>query len=403
MKTISLLLFALSTLLLSSCYITRAYKYRKFELKDIDKFDTAHLPKSNTPFVFAKASMSRYPRLTGSLDSILRTTKTYAFLVIKNDTIIYERYFNGITEDRYLPSFSVAKSFVSTLVAIAHEEGKIKSLQEPITNYLPSLLKRNKHFAQITIQHVLDMSSGVKNSENYSNPFSDVLKLGFTKNIRKKTLRLKIERAPGVNDYKSVNTQLLSLIVEKATGKKIQAYMREKLWQPLGMESDATWNVDSKRRKEVRAFCCLNATARDFAKLGRLFLHNGNWRGQQIVSQDWVQASTHIDTMVKYDGYKNQWWSMYSRKYFTDTTAAVAFAAQQPGKGMSVRSTINREGKKFYNVGYYSGAFHAEGILGQYIYVNPKTNVIIVRLGYYWQHPSTYADGLIYDLGEKLK
>jgi CubicO group peptidase (beta-lactamase class C family) len=400
MKPISILLF---TLLISSCYITRAYKYRKFELKDIDKFDTAHLPKSHTPFVFAKENTSRFSRLTSLLDSTLRNTKTYAFLVVKNDSIIYERYFNDINENHKLPSFSVAKSFVSTLAGMAYEEGKIKSLQEPITNYLPSLLKRDKRFAQITIQHVLDMSSGVKNSENYSNPFSDVLKLGFTKNIRKKTLRLKIERAPGVNDYKSVNTQLLSLIVEKATGKKIQAYMREKLWQPLGMESDATWNVDSKHRKEVRAFCCLNATARDFAKLGRLFLNNGNWNGQQLISQEWVQASTHVDTMVKYDGYKNQWWSTYSRKYFNDTAAAVAFAARQPGKALSIGSRLNREGKKYYFVGYYSAAYHAEGILGQYIYVNPKTNVIIVRLGYYWQHPSTYADGLIYDLGEKLK
>jgi len=251
--TICLLIAACG--LLQSCYIHRAYKYRNFELKDIPKFDTAFLPASTSPFYFKQGSATRYPKLKPTLDSLLANKYTYAFLVIKNDSIIYEKYFDGLNDSLLYPSFSVSKSFVSTLVAIAHEEGSISSLQDPITKYLPSLLKRDKRFSNITIQHLLDMRSGIKSSEEYENPFSDVLKLGFTKNITAKTLKLSIEKNPGNDTYKSVNTQLLGLIVEQATGKKLQQYMHEKLWQPLGMESDATWNIDSRKHETVRDFC----------------------------------------------------------------------------------------------------------------------------------------------------
>lgn len=388
--------------LLQSCYIHRAYKYRKFELKDISKFDTAFLPASTSPFYFKQGSENRYPKLKPTLDSLLANTNTYAFLVIKNDSILYEKYFDGLTDSMQYPSFSVAKSFVATLVAIAHEEGSIKSLQDPITKYLPSLLKRDERFANITIQHLLDMRSGIKSSEEYENPFSDVLKLGFTKNITAKTLKLSIEKNPGNDTYKSVNTQLLGLIVEQATGKKLQQYMHEKLWQPLGMESDATWNIDSRKHETVRAFCCINATARDFAKLGRLYLNSGNWNGQQIVSENWVNSTVSNDSMQYYGGYRNQWWSAPVRREFSDSLEAVVYAGRQSGK-VNFSAVTNSDGQKRYRVYSRNGAYHAEGILGQYVYVHPKNNVVIVRLGHYWQHASFYAEGLIYMIGEELK
>jgi CubicO group peptidase (beta-lactamase class C family) len=391
----------LTVSMLQGCYIHRAYKYRNFELKDINKFDTALLPASTAPFYFKQGSNSQYPKLKPTLDSILANTSTYAFLVIKNDSILYEKYFDGLNDSILYPSFSVAKSFVATLVAIAHEAGSIKSLHEPITNYLPSLLKRDERFSKITIQHLLDMRSGIKSSEEYENPFSDVLKMGFTKNITPKALNVSIETAPGKNDYKSVNTQLLGLIIENATGKKLQQYMQEKLWQPLGMDSDATWNIDSRNHETVRAFCCINATARDFAKLGRLYLKNGNWNGQQIVSENWVNNTISIDTMAKYGGYKNQWWSSPVRTFFDDSLQAVQELNLHPGNA-TLSVVNNNENKKNYRVYYRNGAYHAEGILGQYVYVHPKNNVIIVRLGHYWQHPMYYAENLIYMIGEEL-
>lgn len=397
----TVLMLSLAFAILQGCYIHRAYKYRNFDLKDISKFDTAFLPASTKPFYFKEGSESRYPKLKPTLDSLLENTYTYAFLIIKNDSIMYEKYFDGLNDSMQYPSFSVAKSFVSTLVAIAQEEGSIKSLQDPITIYLPSLLKRDERFSKITIQHLLDMRSGIQSSEEYENPFSDVLKLGFTKNITANTLKLSIEKNPGNDTYKSVNTQLLGLIIEQATGKKLQQYMHEKLWQPLGMESNATWNIDSRKHEKVRAFCCINATARDFAKLGRLYLNKGNWDGKQIVSQNWVNNTVSNDSMIHYGGYRNQWWSAPVRREFTDSLEALQFAKLHASTA-TMSSNKNSAGQKSYRVYYRNGAYHAEGILGQYVYVQPENNVIIVRLGHYWQHPMYYAENLIYMIGEEL-
>lgn len=369
---------------LSSCYITRAYKHRNFELKDLRKFSSDSLYKSSAPYFYAYSS-NHNEKLTAFLDTNLLNTYTYSFLVIKNDSILYEKYFDGLDTTTLMPSFSVAKSFVSTLVVIALQEGKIKSLEESITNYIPFLLKNDQRFADITIQHLLDMRSGIKSKEEYSNPFSDVLKLGFTKNMMGKLKHLKIETIPGKLDYKSVNTQLLALIVERATGKKIQDYMQHKLWQPLGMETTATWNTDSKKHNVARAFCCINATTKDFAKLGSLFLHNGQWNGQQIISNNWVESIVHGDTLRKYDGYKNQWWAGSTSEYFTDSLKAVQFALANEVAKLFVYTA--KDGKKYFGVSCKQIPYYAEGILGQFVYVDPRKNVVVVRLGHYWKHP----------------
>lgn len=383
----------------SSCYITRAYKHRKFELKDLPKFSSDSLYKSPKPYNYAYASKQN-EKLNAFLDTNLLNTYSYSFLVIKNDSILYEKYFDGLENTTLMPSFSVAKSFVSTLVGIALQEGRIKSLQEPITNYIPFLLKNNQRFADITIQHVLDMRSGIKSKEEYSNPFSDVLKLGFTKNMMGKLKHLKIETTPGKFDYKSVNTQLLALIVEKATGKKIQDYMLEKLWHTLGMETTATWNIDSKKHKVARAFCCINATTKDFAKLGSLFLHNGQWNGQQIISKDWIESIVHGDTLRKYDGYKNQWWAGNTAEYFTDSLKAVQFALANEGSKQFMYTT--KDGKKYFGVAAKNIPYYAEGILGQFIYVEPRKNLVVVRLGHYWKHPKFNEERFIKQVGNMI-
>lgn len=376
----------------SSCYITRAYKHREFELKDVPKLASDSLYKSPKPYFYVYASKQN-EKLSAFLDTNLLNTYSYSFLVIKNDSIVYEKYFDGIENTTLMPSFSVAKSFVSTLVGIALQEGKIKSLQEPITNYLPFLLKNDQRFASITIQHVLDMRSGIKSTENYSNPFSDVLKLGFTKNMMGKLKHLKIETTPGKFDYKSVNTQLLALIVEQATGKKIQDYMMEKLWHPLGMETTATWNIDSKQHKVARAFCCINTTTKDFAKLGSLFLHKGEWNGQQIIAKEWIESIVHGDTLRKYDGYKNQWWAGSTSEYFTDSLKALQFAMANEGAKQYIYTT--KDGKKYFGVACTQIPYYAEGILGQFIYVDPRKNIVVVRLGHYWKHPKLNEERFI--------
>jgi CubicO group peptidase (beta-lactamase class C family) len=399
MIKLSRALVALIILLsLAGCYATRAYKYRKFELSALDRMDATLLPASAQPYQFIPAS-GGHEKLRSYLDSNLERSETYAFLVIRSDSILYEKYFGNIGPSTKLPSFSVAKSFVSTLVGIAYEEGKIRSLHEPVTSYIPELARREERFSRITIQHLLDMRSGVDSDEGYENPFSDVLKLGFTKNVRAKTLKVKYGKEPGGDfDYKSVNTQLLAMVLEKATGKPIQDYMKEKLWLPLGMQYDATWNIDNKKHQKVRAFCCLNAAALDFAKLGQLFLNGGEWNGRQIISRDWIGNITSTDTLNKYDGYKNQWWSKYSRRYFADSSAAVSAAVSNPFKPQLALMT-RKDGTKFYQV-MYRDAIHADGLLEQVVYVNSAKKLVIVRLGHNWAHKDfRSADSFIYNLG----
>jgi CubicO group peptidase (beta-lactamase class C family) len=398
-KITRLIILFTAFVMMQGCYATRAFNNRKFELRNLDRFDSAPLPAASAPFHFV-SNAANYHRLSQYLDTNLANSDTYAFLVIRNDSIIYERYFGDISPSTKLPSFSVAKSFISTLIGMALEEGKIKGLDEPITNYLPELEKRDERFRRINIQNLLDMRSGVKSSEQYANPFSDVLKLGFTKNIRAKTLRVKYGKAPGGDfEYRSVNTQLLAMILEKATGKPLQDYMNQKLWIPLGMQYDASWNIDSRKTQKVRAFCCINAAALDFAKFGQLFLHQGNWNGKQLISKEWVERSTSLDTMRQYNGYKNQWWSGWSRNFFRDSSEAAAFAAKNLFKPLLSANTRNKDGVKYYQV-MYRDAFHADGILGQMVYVNPAKNLVIVRLGHYWKHHDfNDVEPFVYSLG----
>ena len=286
MKYIKIILLFISLGSLSSCYFFKAMKYKKYPLEKLDEFPAVKFQRSEQPFKFYQGS--RQNSVKAELDSMLLGSNRYAFLVIRNDSILYEFYNHKITDTSLIHSFSVAKSYVSTMIAMAKEEGKIKSLNEPITNYLPELIDRDVRFKNITIQHVLDMRSGIKSSENYFNPLSDVLRLGFGKNVNGKALRISIEKEPNQKfEYKSINTQLLGMIVERATKVKLQDYYYEKLHKPLQLEHDATWIYDDEKHKTLRAFCCMNLTARDYAKFGRLFLNKGNWQGKQLVSKDW--------------------------------------------------------------------------------------------------------------------
>ena len=370
----------------TSCYVFRAVKNRKFELKDLENLESIKLPPSPTPFYFTNG-LNKNSKLSTFLDSSLKDTYTYSFLVIKNDTIIYEKYFDElfpVNNTTKQPSFSVAKTFIGTLVQMAVQDGFIKSLNEPITNYLPYLKQRDEAFESISIQHVMNMASGIKSNENYGNPFSDVLHLGFTKNLNKQLKKLKIESKPGgKSDYKSVNTQLLASILEAATKQKAQDYFIQKIWNPLGMENEASWNIDSKKNTTIRAFCCLNASTKDFAKLGKLYLNYGKYNGNQLLDSTYIVETTLADSMAKNDGYKNQIWAGNPSIYFTDSIKAVEYSAKTPFTKPYVQ--VFKE-KKYFGVYHQRAPYYANGILEQYIYVNPTNNTIIVRLGHYWNH-----------------
>lgn len=332
-----------SSLLLTSCQLGRFVFYNFADINDHKKFQSRPLKKGTDTFSFPKASRGKVPKeiYNGPFDQYLEDHKTVAFLIIKNDSIQYEKYFQGYDHESIVPSFSMAKSVTSILIGCAIDEGLIQSVDEPIVKYIPELNKDG--FDKVSIKHLLQMTSGIEFNESYANPFGDAASFYYGLNLRKQIGKMKLKSEPGKQfEYISGNTQLLGLILERVLkGKTVTQYLQEKLWTPLGMEYDASWSIDRKKDGLEKTFCCLNARARDFAKIGRLYKNKGNWDGQQIVSQKWVEASTKLDTLngsVRY--YQYQWW------------------LPTPGED-----------------------FMAEGILGQFVYVNPAKDLIIVRLG----------------------
>jgi CubicO group peptidase (beta-lactamase class C family) len=377
-RFIFILLFI--SLLFNSCYVARFFYWNFADINDYKKFQYLEVKKPDVPFTFKKSIKGmNFDTLTynGKLykfDDFFDKNKCVAFLIIRNDSILYEKYFNGRNEESFVPSFSAAKSFVSALVGIAIGEGKIKNVDQSITDYLPELLKADERFSKITIKDLLNMRSGILFTESYLNPFGNVAKSYYGRNLLAQMNILKIKEDPDKRfDYVSMNTQLLSFIVERATGKKLPDYLDEKIWQPLGMEYDATWSIDSKKHKEAKAFCGLNARARDFAKFGRLYLNKGNWNGKQIVPEDWVDASTTVNKTTQNFFYTYQWWHNVERKNLSDTINK---------NGISRISTYtDKDGKTFQYLQKPMNDFFANGLLGQFIYVYPEKNVIIVRLG----------------------
>lgn len=335
---------------LTSCYLFRVAWYHASTMNDYKIFPYQVIRTSAPPFRFyeninnsainTKLSSLNTKRLTLNADFVdfLTKTKTLSFIIIRNDTILYEKYFSGYDKSSVLTSFSVAKSFISALVGIAIDEGYIKSVKQPVTDFLTDL--KDKNFRKVTIEDLLNMKTGIKFNENYSSPFSSVVKYYFGAHLKRYIRHLKVNQTPGVKyDYVSVSSLLLSQIVEKATGRKISDYLQDKIWIPLGMEYDATWSTDNNKDQTVKAFCGLNTHALDYAKFGRLYLDHGNWNGKQIISERWVDLST---------------------SYSKDSTSSFYYWYQ-------------------WRVGKHD--FFAKGAKGQFIYVNPSKNIIIVRNG----------------------
>ncbi|MFV5696340.1 serine hydrolase domain-containing protein [Flavobacterium sp. LB3P122] len=278
-----------------------------------------------------------------SLDSFTTLHKTVSFLIIRNDSIVYEKYNKGYTSNSLVSSFSMAKPFVSTLIGIAIDEGKIKSENDFIVDYLPEF-KNKIGWEQITIKNLLQHTSGIRFTDSELDPASDNAAFYWGDNLRARMLNLTLECPPNTKfRYSSENTLLLGYIIEKVTGGTISKYLEDKIWKPLGMEAPAAWSLDRKDAKAIeKSFCCLEARAIDFAKLGRLYLNGGNWNGKQILSKKWVELSTHSDPSGNNKHFYNNNWGIGPLKY---------------------------------------GSYFAVGLFGQYLYMYPEKNIIIVRFG----------------------
>ena len=254
----------------------------------------------------------------------------------------------------------MAKSIVSLLVGCAIEDGYINSENDSITKYLPELSKNG--FDDITIEHLLQMTSGIKFWENYWVPFADAGNFYYGRDLWKLTKRLKKKYEPGIHfDYRSVDTQILGFILTRVLKNiTLSEYLEKKIWKPLGMENDASWLIDSKGME--RAFVGINATALDYAKIGRLVLNNGNWNGKQIIQKDWIEKSFAKDSSnASPIDYQYQWY-------------------------------LKDGGEK---------GIYALGYRGQVIYFNKESDIVGVRLGK--KHGKMDWDGLFHLISEKYK
>jgi CubicO group peptidase (beta-lactamase class C family) len=394
MKKIILSLTLIS-LIYTACVPLRAVKYLVPDAGDSARFNNLSIQRSATPFYFKPYQpSSAYAALQNKLDSALVGTKTNAFIVIKNDSIIYQH----ISEDSFLqakqPSFSIAKSFVGTLVGIAVDRGQISSTNDLVIKYLPELAKNDERFNRLTIQHVLDMRSGFKYNERSFTPFAKIVRSYYGADLKKMVGKLKMKNEPNtVFEYMSINTQVLAMILEKVTGKTLNILLQEDLWQPLGAESDAMWSVDNDNN--IKAFCCINATALDYAKLGRLYLKDGNWLGKQIISKQWIDATSHPDTLAK-KRYKNQFWATRDFKYFPDSLSAIK---QLEKEELGYPVERNTDGRYFYAKKVYD--YKAQGMFHQSIYVNPQNQVIIVRLG--GRQKKLNFHGFVQEIGRSIR
>lgn len=324
-----------------------------------DFFATVDLAPSPKPYEFPSGPKLALPE-TFEFDGSTRTsagfladTDTAALLVLHEGLVRSEQYWLTGGADVQWISWSVAKSFVSALIGIAIGEGHIGGVDERVDAYVPELA--GSAYEGVSIRDVLQMSSGARWNEDYSDPNSDVARLGAALSgvgsLLEFVCGMEGEREAGTNcHYNSADTQVLGLMLIAATGRSITNYMQEKLCDPLGMESPGAWMVDGQGVE--MAFGGLNLTARDYAKLGELFRRGGDWHGNQIVPADWVAASTSsdephmqvgqimVDGEVFPFGYAYQWWV--------------------PSGG--------------------DGAFTAIGIYNQFVFVDPASGATVVKL-----------------------
>lgn len=319
--------------------------YPKIDDKCLFYRDTVHAPQQACLWA-RSADYNRYG-FTDSEKSYLDSMETVSFLIIRNDSILVEDYRNGWNDTLTSNIYSCTKSIVSLLAGAAYDEGKLKNLDDPVSEYIPSYTKGRQ--ADVTVRDLLTMSGGMAWDEAYSSLFSLTTHGYYGNDLYDLVTGLEVNEEPGVQyDYRSGETQLLAFVVEAATGKTLSAYAEEKLWTPLGAEHDAYWLLD-KENGDEKAFCCFHTTARDVARFGSLMLDYGKWNGSQIISEEYMEQALAPASYLK-----NEWGE----------------------------DSLDYYGYQFWIQKYKGNEYRLmRGMLGQYIVAIPEYDAIMVRLG----------------------
>ena len=309
-------------------------------LDDYKEFDNRVIEKGKYVYEWSEHKAYNKVEPTEELNNLHDKYNTVAFLIIKNDSIWHEKYYDGFNKNSKSNSFSMAKTMVSSLLGRAIMDGDIKGLDQPVADFFPEF--SDKLGSELTVGDLSSMSSGLNWDENYYSPFSVTTRAYFDENLRNLMLGLNVVNEPGkAYEYLSGNTQLLGMVIEKATGKTLSENLSEKFWKPLGCENPALWQLDSEESGLEKAYCCIASNARDFARFGRLYKCKGYWNGKKLLEPEFVELSTRPRFQeTPYYGY-GLWLSQHKNKDF----------------------------------------YYLRGHLGQYVIVIPEDDVIIVRLG----------------------
>lgn len=270
-----------------------------------------------------------------------------ALLIVRNDTILLEQYYGNFSELSPSNIFSISKAVTALLCGIAVDEGYM-SVTSPITNYIPELNDADPLFGQLTVEHLLDMRTGLDFEESYRwNPFSKMAKLYYGNDVVSQFKKLHFKSAPGSSHYyNSMATALLGVSIERAVGVPFAKYLQEKIWKPLNMEANAFISLDDSKHRQAKAYGGLVSNVRDLAKIGRIYINGGMYDGKRIVSKEWIDRSTNAS--LDNDAYSFGWNNIITRK----------------------------DGKNVV-----SPRFFAIGLYGQVLFCDPSQNLIFVTLG----------------------
>lgn len=325
-------------------YIIRGVKVVYFTghktafIDDYPYFENDTIKKGDTVDEWPIHSNYNSAEPTKKLSKSNKDWGTIAYVIIKNDSIWFEKYYDGFNSDSKTNSFSMAKSITSALLGKAIMDGHIKNLDQPVSDFYPQY-----SYAKTTVGDLSSMASGLDWVEHYTSPFSVTARANYDDDLAETILNQKVVKTPGESfEYLSGSTQLLGMVLKKATGKSLSNYLSESFWKPMGAENDALWQLDDEDHRLAKAFCCIASNARDFARFGKLYKDHGKWNGKQLLDSAFVKKSI-TPRFKESPEYGYGWW-------------------------------LKDVGDKHF--------FMMRGHLGQYVIVEPNDNVIIVRLGH---------------------
>ncbi len=326
--------------ILKGVYVIYMQGHQTAYLDDYRYFDN-HNIETGTPQPWPKSTAYNTVPITDSLKRIHERWGSVAYVIIHQDSVWFEEYYGGYSDSSKSNSFSMAKSITAAILGKALEEGKVSSLQQKVSDFIPELTGQ---FAEaLTMEDLVSMSSGITWDESYYNPFSITTRLYFDKDIQGAIPALPVDKKPGQNFiYQSGDTQMLGIALQRATKSSLSELMSSYFWKPMGAEHSAIWQVDSEKNGIEKAYCCIASNAKDFARFGKLYLNHGRWNGQQLLDSAYV-ANSIQPRYPESPQYGYGWWmGEYKDKPY----------------------------------------FYMDGHLGQYVIVVPQDELIIVRLGH---------------------